>query len=129
MTHPTTKGRPVAKPRALAAEAYCLRLVEDGRWFVVDTSDPSVLGETPADNPPRADVAALGALPAMQEQARRREAFVQARIVAAGEDPDDHVTTFMAATAAEAAEMTGLPLPSKRRRPAAAAEVAAGEPA
>lgn len=119
VTPDATKGRPVAKPRALDAPAYCLRLREDGTWIIVDTAAGQTIATyrkygkieaTYADTVPHG----TDPLAAMAEQAKTREAFVVAMLRAAGQDPDDHVTTFLAVNLLDAAAMLGRRVARKR---------------
>lgn len=131
-----TEGRPVAKPKRLTALWYCLSLLADGRWVIVDNSDPSVLGAEPSK--PRGDVAQLGEQVAMEFQAitrarkarelAGREVFTRlardaspdgerptAEQVAAG--VEEFVIEFVAVSLEDASLMTGIPIagPASRR--------------
>lgn len=112
-----TEGRPVAKPRRLDAPAYVLRLLEDGRWMIVATAAGKTLRLNARREPVISDAVLPGAEPvaAMQREATVRTAYVMRLLVEAGKDPDDHVVVFLGCSAAEASQLTGIPLAGRKR--------------
>lgn len=112
-----TEGRPVAKPRRLDAPAYVLRLLEDGRWIIVGSASGQTVHLNARREPVFTDAVPpeVEPLAAMRASAERRTAYVTALLTDAGRDPEDHVIVFLGCVAAEASQLTGIPLAGRKR--------------
>lgn len=112
-----TEGRPVAKPRRLDAPAYVLRLLDDGRWIIVGSASGQTVHLSRSGQPVFTDAVPpeTDPLAAMRDSATRREAYVTKLLTDAGRDPEDHVIVFLGCSAAEASQLTGIPLAARKR--------------